>query len=121
MLADWCCGPEARAIAGIRALWLFEGRLGDEGAVQVARILAAHPGMAEVWCRWAAVAGTAGWVAYQSLKPRPPAASHRCEAKKLLAQLENDITPLRCLHLPPHTFPLSIGLLSRRSTCPTTC
>ncbi|KAI3428192.1 hypothetical protein D9Q98_006572 [Chlorella vulgaris] len=48
MLADWCCGPEARAIAAIRALWLFEGRLGDEGAVQVARILAAHPGMAEV-------------------------------------------------------------------------
>lgn len=57
MLADWCCGPEARAIAAIRALWLFEGRLGDEGAVQVARILAAHPGMAEVW--WPL--GLCGW------------------------------------------------------------
>lgn len=47
MLAEWCC-QEACGTASVRKLWLFDNRLGDEGAVQVARILEKHPGMVEV-------------------------------------------------------------------------
>ena len=42
MVADWCC--EHADAADVRKLWLFDNRLGDEGAAAVARILQAHPG-----------------------------------------------------------------------------
>ena len=49
MVADWAC--EQSGAADIRKLWLFDNRLADAGAVAVAQILAAHPGMQEVGVR----------------------------------------------------------------------
>lgn len=46
MLADWCC--EQAGSVEVKKLWLFDNRLGDEGAAAVARILESHPGMLEV-------------------------------------------------------------------------
>lgn len=46
MAADFC--EEHAASVAIKQLWLFDNRLGDEGAAAVARILRAHPAMLEV-------------------------------------------------------------------------
>lgn len=46
MVADWC--EQHAGTADVRKLWLFDNRLGDEGAAAVARILRHHPAMMEV-------------------------------------------------------------------------
>ncbi|PRW56620.1 Serine threonine- kinase CTR1 isoform B [Chlorella sorokiniana] len=46
MVAGWCC--EHADVVDVKKLWLFDNRLGDEGAAAVARILQAHPGMLEI-------------------------------------------------------------------------